>query len=280
MHPLQKLLTDNRGRGSFRAESANADEATLFLYDVVVSDEATSELWGGIAPKPFAELLNGLTAPTIHLRINSPGGDVFAARAIEQHVRNHPSRIVTHVDGHAASAASYIALAADEVVINPGGYIMIHNAWSFAFGNAADLTAIAKLLTSIAATLADTYVKETGQARDQVEEWMADETWFNAQDAVKFGFADRLEEDPVAKALAWNLSAYAHAPDGAARPGKQQKELNTLADVEKRLRDAGISRSEAKRIVARVKTGDPRDAGSDLAACHDLASRNINILKG
>ena len=93
-----KLLRDNaRNRTADipKAQVEASGEATLYLYDVIVSDD----YWGGISAEKFVKELNALDAPTIHLRINSPGGEVFAARAIEAAIRNHPARIVAHVDG-------------------------------------------------------------------------------------------------------------------------------------------------------------------------------------
>lgn len=213
MKQLPKLLASNRGKGQFRAEKAG-DEATMYLYDVIVSDAETAAWMGGVDPLTFAKALAGLDASTIHLRINCPGGDVFAARAMEQAIREHPATIIAHVDGYAASAASYLALAADEVVIAEGGFFMIHKAWTFAWGNADDLVEMAALLDKIDGSLVASYAKETGQESARITEWMAAETWFNAEEAVANGFADRIaEQAPKAKAAAaWDLSAYAHPP--------------------------------------------------------------------
>lgn len=207
MKPLLQLLADNRGKGFFKAEQT-ADEATLYLFDAIVSDD----MWGGVSAIAFIKELSAITAPVIHLRINSPGGDVFAARAIEQAIREHKSQIIAHIDGYAASAASYLALAADEVIIAEGGFFMIHKAWTIAFGNSEDLMDTAALLEKIDSSLVATYAKETGQEAEQIGAWMSAETWFTAQEAVDYGFADKIAENaPKAKA-AWNLSAYAHAP--------------------------------------------------------------------
>src|SRR5699024_2920096 len=102
-----KLLRDNaRNRAAAipKAQAEASGDAALYLYDVIVGDDC----WGGISAEKFVKELNALDAPTIHLRINSPGGEVFAARAIEAAIRNHPARIVAHVDGYAASAASFV----------------------------------------------------------------------------------------------------------------------------------------------------------------------------
>ena len=97
MDRLLKLLRDNARNRTVSPPKAKAEESgesTLYLYDVIVSDD----YWGGISAEKFVKELNALDAPTIHLRINSPGGEVFAARAIEAAIRNHPARIVAHVD--------------------------------------------------------------------------------------------------------------------------------------------------------------------------------------
>lgn len=216
MHPLQRLLVSNRGRGFFRAEAQNADEATLYLYDTIVSDELTAEWWGGVAPQSFIKELLAIDAPVIHLRINSPGGDVFAGRVIEQAIRECSAKVIAHVDGYAASAASYVALAADEVVISQGGFFMIHKAWSIGYGNSDDLMKMAGLLEKIDGSLADTYVRETQQDRQQILDWMTAETWFTADEAVKYGFADRIAEAAAKASAQWDMSAYAHAPKAAA----------------------------------------------------------------
>lgn len=216
---LIKLLADNRQasarRFDVRADAA-ADEAEIFLYDAIVDDELEAEWWGGVAPKSFVQALRGITASTIHLRINSPGGSVFAARAMEQALREHSARVVVHIDGLAASAATFIAMAGDEITMAKGALFMIHKAWSYAWGNADDLTETASLLTKIDGTLAQTYADRTKQTTAQIGEWMAAETWFTAEEALQNGFIDQVAEDaPKAKA-SWNLSAYAKAPQQPA----------------------------------------------------------------
>lgn len=220
-HPLLQLLAANRGKGFMRAETASSgDTATLWLYDAIVSDD----YWGGISAISFAKELTAITAPTIHLRINSPGGDVFAARAMEQLMREHPSQIVAHIDGYAASAASYVALAADQVLIAAGAQYMIHKAWTVAWGNADEIKKTAALLDHIDASLVETYARETGQDPQQLADWMAAETWFNAEQAVQYGFADAIAGSEEAQALAasWDLSAYRNAPRSAPEPAQNQ----------------------------------------------------------
>lgn len=226
---LIKLLALNNRRGQFRAETT-ADSATVYLYDVIVSDR----YWGGIDPMTFIKELLAIDAPVIHLRINSPGGDVFAARAMEQAIREHSSQIIAHIDGYAASAASYLALAADEVQIAPGGFFMIHKSWTVAFGNSNDLTDTANLLDKIDESMVNTYVAETGQDAQQIRDWMAAETWFTADEAVQYGFADSIAQGADKSAsnlISWDLSAYGKAPTARNHiPPKDIPEPNPVDD--------------------------------------------------
>lgn len=207
MNKLTRILADNRVGGVFNVVT-NGDEATIYLYDAIVSDA----YWGGVSAIDFCRALNEIQAVTIHLRINSPGGEIFAAQAMCQAVREHPATIVAHVDGYAASAASWLALACDEVLISQGGYFMIHQAMTVAWGNAAEMKKTVDLLEKLDATLVASYVSSTGQEAQQIIDWMAAETWFNAEEAVKFGFADRIADGATQNLKQWNLAAYANAP--------------------------------------------------------------------
>lgn len=225
MKHLAKLLADNRRAPMRRFEvksSAEDDSADIFIYDAIVDDALQAEWFGGVAPEPFVKALADINASTINLRINSPGGSVFGARAIEQALREHPARVVAHIDGLAASAATFIAMAADEVVMNKGALFMIHKAWTFAYGNADDLQATAELLSKIDGTLVTTYVDRTGQSAEKVAEWMTAETWFTAQEAIDAGFADSIADSQPKAQAAWNLSAYAKAPQLPAEPPAPQ----------------------------------------------------------
>ena len=210
---LNKLLLDNRKASARKFEvvaNKDSDEADVFLYDAIVSSQEEADWYGGVAPESFVKAVRGIDVGTIHLRINSPGGSVFAARAMEQALRDHKARIVVHIDGVAASAATFIAMAGDEIVMNKGAMFMIHKAWTWTAGNADDLEKEAALLTKIDGTMAQTYADRTGKDVETITGWMSDETWFTSDEAVEYGFADRIEER---KANAgWNLSAYANAP--------------------------------------------------------------------
>ena len=236
MNPYLRLLANNKACAGRRFDvvAKSDNEAEVFLYEAVVSDEAEAEYWGGVAPQPFVKALREIKAGTIHLRINSPGGSVFAARAIEQALREHPAKVIAHIDGLAASAATFIAMAADEIVIAPGSLFMIHKAWSIAFGNADDMMETAGLLEKIDGTLVDTYAARTGGDKAQIADWMAAETWFTADEAVQHGFADKVAGQGAS--ARWDLSAYAKAPAQQAPKPEPEPEKAAKADASALLR--------------------------------------------
>lgn len=213
MHPMLKLFAANRRKGFFAAEKSG-DSDTLYLYDMIVDTDDEAEFWGGVSPEAFARTLGGMDAPVIHLRVNSPGGSVFAARTMEQAIREHKSQVIAHIDGWAASAASFLIMGADDRVAAPGSFIMIHKAWTMAFGNSDDLIRTADLLEQIDASLVKTYAIHTGQSAEDISAWMAAETWMEADRAAELGFVDRVAEkkEKAQARAAWDLSAYANAP--------------------------------------------------------------------
>lgn len=224
----------------------SGDETTIYLYDVI------DPFWG-VSAKQFVKELNAIKSPTINLRINSPGGDVFDGRAIATAIAQHPSKIVAHIDGLAASAASYVAISAKEVVMAPGTFLMIHNAWTIAFGNKEELKAVADILEKIDTSLVDTYAAETGADKDQIKAWMDAETWFTADEAVAEGFADRISTPAAGdeeKSNAWDLSAYERpaavliAPKKAEDPPEPDTELLDAAHAA-RYRAAGLRTNPA-----------------------------------
>lgn len=227
---LLQLIRDN-AKGTeaapLRMEATEAD-AHVYVYDVI-------DAWWGASAAALITALQAAGDRTVHLHINSPGGDVFEARAMASAIVAHPGKVVSHVDGLAASAATYLALAANEVRITDGGMFMVHNSWTIAWGNKAELRDTANLLDKIDGTIAADYARKTGKDEKTIVDWMEAETWFTAAEAKDAGFVDAI--DPAAKpagdsasakalASAWNLSAYANAPkDLQASAQQQQAEL-------------------------------------------------------
>lgn len=204
---LLKLLAKNKGKGYFKAE-VTGDVATLYVYDAIVSDS----YWGGITALDFVKALASINAPEINMRINCPGGDIFAARAMSQAIKEHPSQITAYIDGYAASAATFLVIAADKSIISDGALFMIHNAWTMAAGNAKDFTEMASLLDRTDQTIVKDYMATTGATEEQIKAWMDAETYFYGQEAIDAGFVTELATVSPKNAIDWDLSAYAKAP--------------------------------------------------------------------
>lgn len=225
--PTPKLLQLARENAAaskpLRAESSE-DSATIYLHGVI------GGWWGDIDETMFAQALAGISASTIHLRIDSPGGDVFAARAMMTAIAQHPAKVIAHIDGLAASAATGLCMACDEVEITQGAGFMIHNAWTIAIGNKADMHKTGDLLGKIDRDLTNDYERRTGKTTEEIAAWMDAETWFTADEAVEHGFADR-KVDVVKKRAGntWNLSAYKNAPKALTEPGGSADDAEVIA---------------------------------------------------
>jgi|GEM_PF-531791 len=215
---LLNLFARNAKKGQFRAE-ATAEASTIYLYDVIVSSKADAEWWGGVDAETFVQTLRGMSGD-VAIRINSPGGDVFAARAMAQAIRDYPGNVTAYVDGYAASAASFITSVSNKVVVSQGGMIMIHKAWSIAMGNADDFAATASLLEKIDGTIVQTYsaaAERRGIKPADFAAMMAAETWLTGAEAIELGLADEVAADAApSAAVQWDLSAYDNAPAVAA----------------------------------------------------------------
>jgi ATP-dependent protease ClpP protease subunit len=154
----------------------------------------------GITAECFVEDLQRITAPEIHVHINSPGGEVFDGLAIYNALRSHPATVTCIVEGLAASAASFIAMAGSTVLIARAGFMMIHDAMTFAFGNPAELRELADFLDKVSDSIADIYAQKAGGDIAQWRPLMQEETWYTGQEAVDAGLADALlsfEDTPM-----------------------------------------------------------------------------------
>ncbi len=189
--------------------------AIMRLYDPVDS-------WGGewgVSAKEVADVLDELPEDVqeIRLHLNSPGGEVFEGLAILNQLRAHRARVVTVVDGIAASIASVIAMAGDEVVVSPNSEMMIHDAWGLAVGNAADMRALADTLDHLSDNIAGAYARKSGGDAKDWRALMRAETWFGAEEAVAAGLADRVADAaPVDAKAAFDLSAFRYSGRAAA----------------------------------------------------------------
>lgn len=158
----------------------------------------------GVSAAEFVQQLRAIATPEVHLHVNSPGGSVFDGVAIFNALAQHPARVTAYVDGLAASAASFIVQAADEVIMNPGSMMMVHDAIGMTWGNAHDHTTMAGLLAQVSDSIAELYAMCAGGT---AESWRAvmekdggEGQWYTAEQAVEAGLADRLHgAEPTAE---------------------------------------------------------------------------------
>jgi len=220
---LLQLAIANAGRSKPMRAETNTEEPVIYLHGII------GGWWGDIDETEFVKTLAAIDASKIHLRINSPGGDVFASRAMMTAIAQHPATVIGHIDGLAASAATGICMACDEVEMSQGADFMIHEAWTIALGNKGDMSKTSELLAKIDAGLVRDYAARTGQDAAQIEQWMAEETWFDADEAVKYKFVDRVVEVVEKRqSNALNLSAYANAPRAVQTSAQPSDDTDTL----------------------------------------------------
>jgi ATP-dependent protease ClpP protease subunit len=192
-----------------------ADGAT----EVAIYDEIG---WFGVGASEFINEVRNVSASEITVRLSSPGGDVFDGIAIHNALRAHPAKVTVHVDGLAASIASVIALAGDRVVMQPHSQMMIHDASSMCYGQAADMRELAERLDRQSDNIAGVYAERAGGTVAEWRDRMRGETWFSADEAVAAGLADEVaprrneEDSPPQVANAWDLSRFRYAGRSAA----------------------------------------------------------------
>lgn len=168
----------------------------------------------GVSAKAFLADLGKLpnNAP-LTLRLNSPGGSVFDAVAIYNALQRHAGRVTVSIDGIAASAASYIAMAGDEIIMPDNAFLMIHDPSGIVMGTAVDMRAMANSLEKIGASLIKGYVAKSGKSEKEIATLMAAETWLGASDALDMGFADTVVE-PVKIAASFDVGQFKNTPPG------------------------------------------------------------------
>ena len=124
---------------------------------------------------------------------------MFAASQIYTMLKEYEGKVTVKIDGIAASAASVIAMAGDEIVMSPVGMMMIHNPATVVFGEEADLASGIKMLSEVKESIINAYEQRTGLPRGKISNMMDAETWFSAQKAVELGFADKILYAPDAQ---------------------------------------------------------------------------------
>lgn len=277
----------NLGPGHVRVAAANSGEVEVFIYGDI------GGWWEGVRAEELVKDIAAIEAETISVRINSPGGVVFDGIAIYNALARHSAKVVATVEGVAASIASVILMAADEIRVTEGAHIMVHRPWSFAAGDAETMRKEAAVLDKLEAGIIDLYEARTGASRDDLAAWVAAETWFSAKEAVESGFADTVveakgREKKAVHAQSAVLPLFNRAPAGLIT---DMDEIPEIRKFERFLRDEErLSHAQAKRISAMARKyspgaptaswlerHEPRDEAAIIGALNGLAAR-INIL--
>lgn len=218
-----------------RASNTKGD--TLELYGIVGDDWSDTP----ITTHAVSEFLQGKGDVTVS--INSAGGSYFEGIAIYNLLRAHPHKVTVQVIGDAASAASVIAMAGDEILMGEGAFMMVHNCWGYVIGNRVDLAQSMELMAQIDDAMASLYVAQTGKDKADVVALMDAETWLNAESAVNEGFATGLLHQPT---------------ENQANANTQRK---AKAQIENALRAQGLSRSQTRHVLQNYKAEPTPRAG-------------------
>jgi ATP-dependent Clp protease protease subunit len=173
---------------SFAIRAADDGGSTIDLYDEI-------GYWG-VDSKTFRARLMQASGD-VTLRINSGGGDVFDGLGIYNDLIAYDGKVKVEIIGMAASIASIIAMAGDEIVMAPNAFIMIHDAWSIGVGNRHDMKKMSDTLTKIDDALARTYAARTTTGIRAIKDMMDEETWLSAKESVDAGFATSIAEGAI-----------------------------------------------------------------------------------
>ena len=228
-----KTVLHNDKRDWYRIKNKKEDRAVVDLFDEIGYDP----WWDvGISTTEFIKDLRAIKVSTIELHINSPGGAAFDGLTIYNALRDHDARIEVVVDGLAASAASIVAMAGDKITMNRGSELMVHDASTIVWGNAAEMREVADVLDQLSSDIAAVYADRAGGTRAEWRETMSGEAWFSAQEAVDAGLADEiieLKEDAEDVKNRFDLTIYAHA-------GRSHAPAPQMRSATKRSRRASV----------------------------------------
>lgn len=256
------MRTDAVERWQPEVRAADTD-AHISIYEPIGAE------WDGtgVTARRIGAALRSIGPRDVTVSINSPGGDFFEGVAIYNLLREHPARVTVRVVGLAASAASVIAMAGDDILMGDGAFFMVHNAWAVAVGNRHDMQAAAGLLEPFDAAMADLYAQRTGMKQEEVVKLMDAETWLGAKAALQDGFATGMLDD----------QQITHDTQASTR-------TKPLALIEASMAKAGYSRSARRDVLKAMFQGTPSatQAAMPSAGNQDAAQLQslIDTLKG
>ncbi len=228
-NPVKNRIEDSvLSRWDKTLVDAETGNNTINIFDAIGSDYFGE----GFTAKRMSAALRAIGADKdVVVSINSPGGDFFEGATIYNLLAEHKGHVTVNVSGLAASAASVIAMAGDEINISQVGFLMIHNAWGVIAGNRHDMDKASEIFKIFDASMRDLYAARTGINAQKVEKLMDEETWLNAQDAIDQGFAtgviqvkagEPISNDKKAKAMAKRTLEMALAQQGLSKKEREE----------------------------------------------------------
>lgn len=220
--------------------ASESDDASITMFEVIGEDWWSG---GGVTAKRVSAALRAIGDRDVTVKVNSPGGDMFEGIAIYNLLRAHKAKVTIEVLGWAASAASIIAMAGDEIRMGIGTFMMVHNAWGVVVGNRHDMREAATLFDGFDGAIADIYEARTGMKRKDIEQLMDAETFMGPSEAVDKGFADFVDND------LGSTETRNSAPE----------KVNVRRRMDALLAKDGVPRSERRRMFAEL-TGGTQDA--------------------
>lgn len=191
---------------NLRIKNMTETSADLYIHGDIV-DDGWKWFDSDITPADVRDQLDTLKGKELNVYINSGGGDVFAGTAIHNMLKRHEGKTVGHVDGVAASIASVILMACDEIVVPANAYVMIHRPMCSVYGNTEDMLHTCDVLETIEEGIINTYQLHSDLSRDELSAAMAAETWMTGdQFAEAFGKNVTVTDPVQAVACSTNLS--------------------------------------------------------------------------
>jgi ATP-dependent Clp protease protease subunit len=244
----------------FTMKSAGNGEGEILIYDQI----GEGFFGDGMSAKAFdAELKNLGDVKSLNVRINSPGGSVFDGLAIYNTLKNHSARKTVTVDGIAASAASLIAMAGDEIVMPDNAFMLIHEPRALAQGTATDMLTVAADLEKMTESFAGIYAGRSGSDADAAKKLMGEDRLMTAAEAKACGYADKVTSavkmtaaydltllpEAARKAVADAIAALGEEDEAAKRAlaEKSAAEAKAKGDAEKAIADAVTNASATAR---------------------------------
>jgi ATP-dependent protease ClpP protease subunit len=246
-------------------KAKSIDKKTIDMYDSI-GEGYYSE---GVTLASVSKKLKDAGGEDIFVNINSAGGDMFEGLAIYNALRDYEGVVNIRIMGMAASAASVIAMAGDNVEISESSFLMIHNAWSIVVGNKEDFAKASEDFGKFDDAMSKVYSRKTGMKSEDIARMMSDETWIGGLDALEMGFADTLLDDD------------------AVIEDQQNHNAKALRKVDTALAKAGVTRSERRDLIKELTSTPsaaeamPSASDDDLTkALEDLQVKINSLVKG